>query len=516
MFTEIELKLRLPPDRVSCLLRQPLLKSFTASNPVTRRLYSIYYDTPDLDLRRRGFAFRLRRAGRCWFQTIKGGGAATAGLHLRNESEAQVLKAQPDFTKIGDPPLARLFASTTLRGRLHPLFVTDFSRTTRLLKLPDGSEAELCIDRGKITSDSKNEPVCEIELELRSGRTSALFQLALDLLQSVPFRLENVSKAEQGYALATGSWSPPTKAAPVQLHAEMSADEAFGAISWNCLGHLHGNEAGMLQGRDIEYLHQMRIALRRLRTSLSLFSKLRPGITPGPLVQELKWLSGKFGPARDWDVFVAETVAHVTSHFPGYPGIAELKDRCERRRRHYNHEAECALYSQRYTELMLKLSIWLCTECRNESSVTSGEDAPLDLKPKIFIKGFSRALLENRRRQLGKYGKRLASLDEAELHALRIVLKKHRYAAEFFAGIYSHKKTRRYIQSLSRVQDTLGTLNDAANARQLLSEVSFENDGKDLHEAAGIMLGWSASLGLCDKSQLMNAWVNFVENETFW
>ena len=60
MFTEIELKLRLPPDRVSCLLRQPLLKSFTASNPITRRLYSIYYDTPDLDLRRRGFNTKNR------------------------------------------------------------------------------------------------------------------------------------------------------------------------------------------------------------------------------------------------------------------------------------------------------------------------------------------------------------------------------------------------------------------------------------------------------------------------
>jgi inorganic triphosphatase YgiF len=515
VLTEIELKLRLSPDRIPCLLSQPLLKSLSASNPVTRKLYSIYYDTPDMHLRHSGLAFRLRRAGRQWFQTIKGGGIAAAGLHQRNESEVQVVKARPDFTKIVDPSSVQLFASTALREQLQPLFITDFHRTTHLLRFPDGSEAEFCLDRGKIIAGSRSVPVCEVELELRCGSIPVLFQFALDLLKSVPFRLENVSKAEQGYALVTRTWPPPVKAAPIRLRAEMSAYEAFGAIAWNCLSHLHGNETGMLQGHDVEYLHQMRVGLRRLRSAVSLFSPIYPEIAYGSLDRELKWLWEALSSARDWDVFVTEAVARVSAHFLNSPGMAELKDRCGKRRRHYNHEARVAVESQRYTELILKLSIFACTPSRDESFFSGPAHSTVS-KSKTPVREFAEPLLERRRRRSRRYGKRLASLSEPELHALRIAIKKHRYAAEFFAGAYPHKEAKRYIQSLSEAQDILGAMNDAANVERLLSEVSFENDGKDLHEARGIMLGWSVRPMLCDKNRLMTAWKNFVETEPFW
>jgi inorganic triphosphatase YgiF len=465
-------------------------------------------------LRHNGLAFRLRRAGRQWFQTIKGGGVAAAGLHQRNESEAQVLKAQPDFTKIADPSLVRLFASNLLPEQLQPLFITHFNRATRLLRFPDGSEAEFCLDRGKIIAGSREAPICEIEMELRSGSALVLFQLALDLLQSMPFRLENVSKAERGYTLVSGTASPPMKATMAQLRAEMSADEAFGAIAWNCLSHLHGNEAGMLQGDDAEYLHQMRVGLRRLRSCISLFFPVYPELARGSLVSELRWLWEAISSARDWDVFVTEAVAQVSTHFPDHSGMAELKDRCERRRGNHNEEARRAVESQRYTELILKLGVLLCTASPGEPF--SVPDRAESLKPKIPVSEFAAAVLERRRRKLRKYGKKLATLDEAGLHALRIVIKKHRYAAEFFASAYPHKETKRYTQSLSEIQDILGCMNDAANAKRLLSEVSRENDGKDLHEAIGIMLGSSVRSMPCDKNHLMAAWKNFTETEPFW
>jgi inorganic triphosphatase YgiF len=515
VLTEIELKLQLSPDSIPFLLRHPLLESLSASNPVTHKVYSIYYDTPDMHLRHSGLAFRLRRAGRQWFQTIKGGGSAAAGLHQRKESEVQVVKAQPDFTKIVDPSSARLFASTALREQLQPLFITDFHRTTRLLRFPDGSEAEFCLDRGKIVAGSRNIPVCEIELELRCGSIPVLFQFALDLLHSVPFRLESMSKAERGYALVTGSEPPPVKAVPVRLRAEMSANEAFGTIAWNCLSHLHGNEAGMLQGRDAEYLHQMRVGLRRLRSSVSLFSPIYSGIACRSLDHELRWLWEALSSARDWDVFVTEAVGPVSTHFLNLPGMAELKDRCGKRRQHYNREAQGAVESQRYTELMLKLSIFVCTASREESFFSEPRHST-GSKLKTPVREFAAPLLERRRRQSRRYGKRLASLSEPELHALRIVVKKHRYAAEFFAGVYPQKEAKRYIQALSGIQDMLGIMNDAANVRRLLDEVSLENDGEGLHEARGIILGWSASLAPRDKGQLMDAWVNFTEKKSFW
>src|SRR5690606_8278466 len=100
--------------------------------------------------------------------------------------------------------------------------------------------------------------------------------------------------------------------------------------------HLHGNEAGMQEGSDIEYLHQMRVALRRLRSAFGLFcgKQARTGLA-APAAEDLKWLAAQLGPARDWDVFAGETLAAVGSALPDHAGISALRNRCEQvRRRH--------------------------------------------------------------------------------------------------------------------------------------------------------------------------------------
>jgi inorganic triphosphatase YgiF len=516
MPTEIELKLRLPPDAIARLQHNSLLRSLSLSNSVTRKLYSIYYDTPDFDLRRNDVAFRLRREGKRWMQSIKGRGGVATGLHQRDEWEAPVLKAQPDFTKISDPSLVRLFSTASLREQLRPLFTTVFNRSTRTLRLPDGSEAEFCLDRGEIIAGDASVPICEIELELKSGSPLPLFQLAQDLLHDIPVRLENVSKAERGYALASGSRSPPLKARPVPLAAEMGVSEAFKAITWNCLGHLHSNEAGMLEGCDIEYLHQMRVALRRQRSALSIFSKAFSKAAFTPTAQELKWLAGQFGPARDWDVFVTETLATVHLAFSDHQGMLALREKCEQLRRNHNEAARNAVESGHYTELMLRLGAWLCAEpWLAQPDLPVSDDSP-GTGSGMTVKEFAGTLLARRHRQLKKYDGKLANLSVPELHALRIVAKKQRYAVEFFTGFYPHKATKRYIQSLSTLQDILGTMNDTAIAERLLSEVPIAKDESDQHEAAGIIRGWGVSLALIKKLELNNAWKHFNRNDPFW
>lgn len=516
MPAEIELKLRLPPDAIARLQRNPLLRSLSSSNFITRKVYSVYYDTPDFALRRNGVAFRLRRERKQWMQTIKGGGSAAAGLHQRDEWEAPVLKGQPDFTKISDPSLIGLFSTAGLREQLRPLFSTVFNRSARTLRLPDGSEVEFCLDRGKIAAGDASAPICEIELELKSGSPLSLFQLARDLLQSIPFRLENVSKAERGYMLASGSESPPLKARPVQLAAEMGVSEAFKAITWNCLGHLHSNEGGMLEGCDIEYLHQMRVALRRQRSALSIFSKAFSKAAFTPIAQELKWLAGQFGPARDWDVFVTETLATVYPAFSGHQGMLALREKCEQLRRRHNDAARNAVESRHYTELMLRLGAWLCAEPWLAQLDLPASADPAGTGSGVTVKEFAGTLLTHRHRQLKKYGGKLANLSVPELHALRIVAKKQRYAAEFFAGFYPHKEMKRYIQSLSALQDILGAMNDTAIAERLLSEVPIATDENDEHEAVGIIRGWSVSRALIKKQELNQAWKYFRRNDPFW
>jgi triphosphatase len=515
MPTETELKLRLPADCVARLQRSPLLKSSSISRPVTQKLYSVYYDTPAFDLKRHGVALRLRRSGRSWVQTIKGGGSVAAGLHQRDEWEAPVLRAQPDFTKITDPALIKLFAAIDLRERLQPVFTTEFTRSIRMLRLADGGEVEFCLDRGQVIAGDASAPICEIELELKSGNPGQLFQFALELLHSIPLRLENASKAERGYLLYPDGKSPPLKAAPIELDAEMSVSAAFAAISWNCLNHLHSNETGMLAGHDIEYLHQMRVALRRQRSALSIFSRIFSKAAFAPVAQELKWLTSQFGPARDWDVFMTETLAPVCTSFPDHPGMMALQDKCKQLC-HLHNEAAChAAESTHYAESMLQLGAWLSAEAwlgQPDAALVK----PAGIEAKAPVKKFATALLAHRHRQLKKYGKELTDSSVAELHALRIVVKKQRYTAEFFAGFYSPRETKRYLRALSVLQDILGAMNDTANAKRLLSEVAIAGDEDGQREAVGIVLGWSASRAALTKLELEQAWARFNKIKPFW
>ncbi|SFN64510.1 Inorganic triphosphatase YgiF, contains CYTH and CHAD domains [Nitrosospira briensis] len=516
MPTEIELKLRLPADSIVRLQRHPLLKSLSTSRPVAEKIHTVYYDTSDYDLKRNNVAFRLRRIGKNWIQSIKGGGSAVAGLHQRYEWEAPVLGAQPEFKKIPNSALGRIFDSDTLCEQLRPLFTTEFKRSTRSLRFMDNTEAELCLDQGKIVAGNVSMPFCEIELELKSGSPLPLFQLALDLLPAVPLRLESVSKAERGYRLASGDKPPMVKAAQVSIVTEMSSGEAFQVIVRNCLDHLHSNEAGMLECGDIEYLHQMRVALRRVRSAFSIFSKAFSKSAFVPVTQELKWLSGQLGPARDWDVFVTETLADICTQFPGHAEMMVLQEKCEQIRRHHNDVARKAIGSTRYTEMMLRLGAWLNAESWPVPPGLPVSTGLLEVRAKMPAKEFSTGLLAHRHKQLKKYGRKLKNLSPRALHSMRIVAKKQRYAAEFFAALYPHGKTKRYIKSLAELQDVLGGMNDTVVAGQLLSELPAGENRSGEHEAIGIVLGWAASVALAEKTKLNRTWAGFERNSPFW
>lgn len=205
MPTEMELKLSLTPDDCTYLLQLPLLESLSTSHAETHKLYTIYYDTPQLDLKHQRIALRLRRINDHWLQSIKGKGKASSGLHQQHEWEAEVNSEKPDYSKITDPDLIKLFSNINLRQRMHPIFVTKFTRYMRLLQLEDGKKIEFCLDQGTVTANHFSTPICEIELELKSGNANTLFQFALTLqsVLSFPLKLENTNKSERGYTLYT-------------------------------------------------------------------------------------------------------------------------------------------------------------------------------------------------------------------------------------------------------------------------------------------------------------------------
>ena len=322
---------------------------------------------------------------------------------------------------------------------------------------------------------------------------------------------KGVSKAEGRHALPGGARPLPVKSAPPGLTAGMTTNEAFKAILASCLAHLQANEEGMLLGQEPESLHQMRVALRRLRSAQSVFDGLIPRVTYPEISAGLKWLAGQLGPARDWDVLITETLPPLMEQFPEHKALAALHCSVVARQRHYNEIARAAVASRRYAKLLLTLNAWL----EKEEWLVHLTDAQQQ-ELVVPVDKLARRTLGRRDKQLRKRGRNLMELSLAERHAVRIAAKKLRYAAEFFSELFEHNRANDYLGTLAGLQDGLGALNDLAMTHRLLASLHAPRSTARQSEAIGITLGWVASRGAHFLASLQQPWDAFVHQKPFW
>jgi triphosphatase len=508
MANEVELKLLIAPDDVERLLYHSVFETVARRELLPQQLLSVYYDTPELDLKKHRTALRLRRSGNRWIQTVKTEGSVAGGLHERPEWECETAENTLNFSAIGDPKVREFFADADIRDALRPVFVTEFTRTSSLLEFAGGEVVELSLDQGEIRADGKQLPICEVELEHKAGDPARLFDLALALQETIPLKLENVSKAERGYRLIVPVALTPVKAQPLELSPDLSASDAFVRITQGELVHLQANEAGVLQSEDPEFVHQMRVALRRMRSAVSIFSDLIPREKSEAIRTELHWLTGALDAARNWDVFVLDTLPPILAAFPEHPGLVSLKTESEELREQQNQRAREAVTSARYQRLLLHLGAWLCSQPWRDNS------AEAEVEETVFP--FASRVLQKRHKRLKKQGKRLATVSPQERHQVRIAAKKLRYAAEFFSSLYSHKRVRRYLEALAGVQEVLGALNDAATARLLLTDLARTTEEAPQQQAKSLVLGWVGGKSHAQLNDLEHTWSSFIEQKTFW
>jgi CHAD domain-containing protein len=291
----------------------------------------------------------------------------------------------------------------------------------------------------------------------------------------------------------------------------MTVGNAFRAVMAAGLAHLLANERGLLRGADPEYLHQARVALRRLRSALDVFSPPLPEGAIAPLAREFKWIASRFGPARDWDVFISETLPPVVAGFRAHRGLGAVGARCERLRRAAGVKARSAARSSRYRQLKRSLSAWVLSE----AWLAFLDDAARTAVQRPII-GHARKVLEKRYQRVRKRGGGLDRRSGAELHRLRIAVKKFRYAADFFSGLYDATPVREMLRRLARLQDILGAMNDAATATDLTKQGCRGARGGSSIEARGILLGWSRRRAAALRGELTDAWQAFHAAEKFW
>jgi len=500
MALETELKLRIAPEDLKRLRRHPLLSALTTSRATTRKLVNIYYDTPDLDLHRSAMALRLRRIGKQWLQTMKGGGGVQAGLHQRNEWETSVEGEALDFDALQACGAKRL--PRAVRNNLQAVFVTNFSRTSRMLDF-EGAQIELSMDSGEIRAGQASRPISELELELKSGQPLQLFRLALLLLDSVPLEIEATSKAEYGYRLL-GNFQPVVVTSnKTDLTQAKDSPGALQQMIWSCLFHLQANVPGAIEKLDDEYLHQVRVALRRLRVVLGIVKTFRDDDELQALRNEVAALCLELGRSRDWDVFTAQTLAPVCARLPEHAGLRQLSAASAQLREQHHGQVREALQGQNFQRLLLRFGVWMNGEYWSELPADKAASLPQ----------FAVEILQRRSKQVHKLGKKVdrpATADQ--LHQLRIACKKLRYSAELFASLFTQDRAGRYLAAMSELQDVLGALNDMATAQRLLDEL----DAQVAQEATAFVRSRIARDYSRRIAQFDRAWQQFCKCKVFW
>jgi triphosphatase len=450
---ETELKLWLRPEDAELFQALPRLRRVRWHQ---EKLRTIYFDTPDFRLAKKGAALRVRAVGRRWIQTLKTEGERSGGLSTRLELEAPVAKPAPDFSRLPQEVLDKLIGKK-LRAALVPVYETRFQRTSCNLRMPDHSRVEVALDVGEIVAGRKSEALCEVELELKSGTVDALYALAQTFARHVLLVPFDASKAERGTRLATGRIYQPVNAVVPQLDKDLSICSAFARIARACLFQFQANLPGLLLAQDPEYLHQARVAVRRLRSAVGLCKKACP--PPSEEMARFAELGRALGDARDWDVFVLMTLPHLLGSLP-----ATRKTLLVRRANAARHKArEAALQALRQPQTgadLLTLHRWL-----NEIEARQGRTE--------LLRFAGKKLASLHRGVLAAAGG-FAEQSPGQRHALRIRVKRLRYALDYLGGLFGgHKK---FLACFANLQDELGEMNDANTALRFLNLLN--QDGK--------------------------------------
>jgi len=515
---EVELKFELTRKDVNVLTKDPAFIALQISPPRQSSLRATYFDTCDQKLSQRDVSLRVRKESRLYVQCCKVKAPhASADRLAREEWQWRVPGPDLDVQLLKtDKRMINFFKGVDL-DKLQVQFTTNIKRQSRLLETPGGAHIRCDIDRGHIQSRTQELLVFELELELERGSERELLDLARLVTSIVPARLSSRTKAKRGLLLAlnergmAGLQQDWAKACPVTMPDNATAHEVLSISLIDGLKHLIANEDCVLTRHHIEGVHQMRVALRRMRAVITTYKKVLPTGCFEDLSRNLKAAGRTLGPARDWDVFTDGVLADVQSHFNGDPAFDILYAKVQQHRDVAYIGACDLIYSAAYAQVLTQTLHWVGTEPWIQEDLIN----PLA----IPATKMAHNLLQHRHKKLIELGKGLAELSMDQRHQLRIAIKKMRYGAEIFAPLYPKKRVKDYIKCLCALQNGLGHMNDLVMAKALMADLISDGEDEDspaLHRAIGRVEGWCSCAQEMQESNLLNTWTAFTKAKPFW
>jgi CHAD domain-containing protein len=342
----------------------------------------------------------------------------------------------------------------------------------------DGIEAELILDAGLHDPDHAGKEMRRLnELRVRAPWpeetddapiVDALFACAHDLVDAMPSSLRAFVRMTDALARAAagalGGEPEAVRAMPVDLSGTSTADAAFVAIGCNISAQWFGNDAYVRDCARPEFIHQMRVSQRRLRTAMRIFPHCQDETWATRVKPDLKWLGGLLGDARDLDVFVESTLPALVAADTEAARWDAVRAEAQAARLAARARVGEALASPRYAHLALAWLQWLAALARRTRAGAAA----------------ARPLREHAKQRVRRYYSRLAatqkltSIDESSRHLVRINAKYLRYTLEFFDSIVSRRTRTETVRSLAALQTVLGDGNDAAVALRLLQTMDVE------------------------------------------
>lgn len=480
--TEVEIRFTVPPAR-----REALRAALARGRCERIDLVAQYLDTPDRALARAGLALRLRRENGRWVQTLKAPGANAMS---RFEHAVERPDGQPDWqAHAGTPAGERLQAVLAAAGGGGPAlrYGTEIQRTVRRVRGAGGVVVELAFDEGRIVAGGRELPVCELEFEAVSGPVEALVAMAARWVRRHGLVYEPRSKAERGDRLADGAapGAAVCKAGAVAFPPRLAPSRALAAFVDAALEPVARNAGVLTEGAPdtgADALHQLRVALRRLRSVQRALRGLDLPAPPAGWEARLRAVFAQGGALRDAHVLAGGAAAELAPRLAaaGLPPLAFAAEAPA--------AAELAALgggSALQTALLEGLG-WVA------ALSASAPASPSATPP----------LADALARRLGRWHRRIAAdaeafatLDEEAIHALRKRIKRQRYVLEAAAALVRAGAAGRYRRRLLAAQEALGTLNDlfGAQARCLQALRDGPPGDRAAGASAAFAAGWLAA-----------------------
>lgn len=501
---ELELKFTGAPEQVAALPTSPWLQSLeTVPGHAGQwmRLTSRYYDTPDGALQHDRAALRVRDENGVRVQTVKRSTAAAA--IVREEYETTLSARAPFPAATGDREMdASLIA---LRPRLEEIATITVDRWYQRIRF-GASIFDIAIDLGHGGNHATKTrfPIAEMKIEFVSGDMADLFALARIIARKTPLRLGIKTKLE----IARGEIYTLRKLKKPDMDADAPASDALQAMLAAVAARIIEVQDPLIDLRASAGVHQMRVALRRFRAVERTFRTAIKGQSLYRLTRRARAIAHGLGEARDYDVFLDETLPELLTHddAPPHGDFDVLRQRAEMTRAAAWARAHALIASEDFALFGIDLL---------EAGVLAPWRKKLKARGHLPLKAFApgaldRALLRSQRAEYDMDRTRLAAR-----HPLRIALKKQRYATQMLGPIYEKEQRKPYMQTMSRLQEALGIVNDAVVARQIADECA-SGAGKAAMRAAGFITGYKTAQAKAGVEEIDRAWAAFENEPQFW